>query len=76
MPTIKADGVATLVHLDAHGRRSAIGIKSWFVNIPFCGYCRLSRKLLSTESEAIKYGKRVAERFNRIFGKAAKDVQP
>ena len=72
MPTIKADGVATLIHLDAQGRRNIFGVRAWFTRED--GFYKWSRMIFGAEKAAIEYGKRVAERYNRIFGKAVKDV--
>ena len=60
MHKIKADGVAT-IHV----------YRAWF---DFGnGEYRWSNRGFRVESEAREYGKRVAERYNRIFGKETKD---
>ena len=66
---IKADGVAHFFHRgdgDDYYR-------AWFDTGG--EYYRTSMLHFDTECEADTYGKRVADRFNRIFGEEAKDVQ-
>ena len=64
---IKADGVGTLVHLDAEGRRHVVSVRAWFTRED--GAYKWSRFPFGAEEAALRYGKRVAERYNRIFGK-------
>ena len=57
---IKADGIANLYN-------PGYAYKAWWTFGD--GDYQWSRKTFKTPQQALQYGKRVAERYNRIFGK-------
>ena len=71
---IKADGVTHIYVKNCLDYDEINYYRAWFIPEPNPND-EYSTSLLSfkSEEEAVEYGKRVAERYNRIFGKETKD---